>query len=272
MPRIITSLVVLFTVLGAAPAAATLYLELDVLGLGPIRGESTFPAERDRIEILDFQQNSTVPIDPFTGLPGGNIDPGAFIFTKAYDRATVPMLAAFGGSRVLSRFIVRAYRPSQLGGVEHYFTVELTGGAFEQRTVTGVSGDSGFETWFVSFQSVTWRDEINNVQWTDSFGGSTTLSDPLARNETELAPVPNPTSGRTAFSFRLPESGQVTIDVFDLRGRRIASVFDGPVFSTDSIVEWDGSDDFGQPVAQGVYLVKMRSGEWLTTRKLSVVR
>ena len=94
----------------------------------------------------------------------------------------------------------------------------------------------------------------------------------LGRGVAELAPVPNPTSGRTSFAFRLPETGHVTIDVYDLRGRFVTQVFDGPTLTTQSIVEWDGTDDAGRLVAPGVYMVKMRTGKWLTTQKLSVVR
>lgn len=258
----------------ASAAEAGIYLLLETNTQGVIDGDALLQGEEDRIVVDVFDQVNTFPFDPGTGQIGRE-EIGPLVFGKSFDPATIPMIQAMGNRERVTEFELHCYQPDGQGVSVHYLTVLLEDAYLTKRTTSTTAVSSSVseseETWEVVFRRITWRDEITGAEYSQTTDGSTSVTEPLARNF-ELAPAPNPTSGRTTFSFRLPETGHVSIDVYDLRGRRVAQVFDGPTLTTQSAVEWNGTDDAGQAIAPGIYLVKMRTGEWLTTRKLSVIR
>lgn len=83
---------------------------------------------------------------------------------------------------------------------------------------------------------------------------------------------PNPFNPVTTIEYSLPVRSQVSIDIFNLLGRRVRSLVDreDPVGSYR--VEWDGTDDYGRGVATGVYLYRLRAGDWVESRKMLLLK
>ena len=78
---------------------------------------------------------------------------------------------------------------------------------------------------------------------------------------------PNPTTGTTRVSFNLAEAGTVELEVFDLRGRRLARIREDALSAGDQHLIWNGKDGSGKTAAAGIYLVQVRSGQqWGTVR------
>jgi hypothetical protein len=84
--------------------------------------------------------------------------------------------------------------------------------------------------------------------------------------------VPNPFAGETTVSFTLPERGEVELAVYDVAGRRVATLFSGEQGAGDHSVEWNGVGDNGERVGAGVYFVRIEAGKQTVTRKLLVMR
>lgn len=74
---------------------------------------------------------------------------------------------------------------------------------------------------------------------------------------------PNPFNSQTNFSFSLAEAGHVTLKVFDLLGREVASVLDKNMDANSYTVSWTAD---GLPT--GVYMYTLTSGEFSQTKKL----
>ncbi len=70
---------------------------------------------------------------------------------------------------------------------------------------------------------------------------------------------PNPFNPSTRIGFDLPVSGQVLLSVFDSRGRRITTLFEGPAGAGPLHFDWDGRDDRGLVQPGGVYLFRLDS-------------
>ena len=70
-----------------------------------------------------------------------------------------------------------------------------------------------------------------------------------------LTAMPNPTSGRVRFAYTLPHAGQARLAVYDLSGRRIATLADGTLPAGRHLVDWNGQDAAGRQVTAGVYMV-----------------
>jgi len=87
---------------------------------------------------------------------------------------------------------------------------------------------------------------------------------------------PNPIQGGSTFVFYVPGLAEVSLEIFDLRGRRVANVYRGEHEAGESIVGWHGRDDDGEQLASGQYLAKLRvtgaSEETTLTRKITVLR
>jgi aminopeptidase N len=86
-------------------------------------------------------------------------------------------------------------------------------------------------------------------------------------------PAPATMEGPVSMTFRLAEPAEVTLRVFDLRGRLVAERGFGaraPLLA-DDVVTWDGRDDAGRRAAAGVYWAQLRMGSRTAVRKFALV-
>ena len=78
---------------------------------------------------------------------------------------------------------------------------------------------------------------------------------------------PNPSSGDAQVLFALPEPTPVSIQVFDVLGRRVGVVVEGSMPAGMHQARFDAA-----ALPSGLYLVRMQSGEFVQTRSVLVVR
>jgi len=76
---------------------------------------------------------------------------------------------------------------------------------------------------------------------------------------------PNPFTDRTCFQFDHNISGidlEVQINIYTVSGRLVktinTSLFSDGAIRQDDCIEWDGKDDFGDSLARGIYLYKVK--------------
>jgi hypothetical protein len=83
---------------------------------------------------------------------------------------------------------------------------------------------------------------------------------------------PNPMVRTTDISYRIDVSGPVRIEIFDPSGRKIRSLWDGHQMAGGHILSWDGRDQGGAAVSDGMYFVRIQAGGSTDTEKILVVR
>ncbi len=84
---------------------------------------------------------------------------------------------------------------------------------------------------------------------------------------------PNPFNPSTQIRFVLPRAARVSLRVFDIAGRRVATLLDGARRDAgEQALVWDGRDDAGQALPSGVYLYRLEAGELRATRKLTLLK
>jgi len=88
---------------------------------------------------------------------------------------------------------------------------------------------------------------------------------------------PNPFNPSTTITYSVPSSAgaafhQVALEVFDLRGRRVAVLASGAHEPGTYSVVWQGRDESGRPLPSGVYFSRLRSGSFSQTRKMVLVK
>ncbi|MGH7730197.1 MAG: FlgD immunoglobulin-like domain containing protein [Candidatus Eiseniibacteriota bacterium] len=76
-----------------------------------------------------------------------------------------------------------------------------------------------------------------------------------------LPASPNPFRRSTSVRFELSERAPVRLEIFDLRGARVAALIDGAVLPAGGhATTWDGRDQTGRLVPAGIYLVRLEAG------------
>ncbi|NBC15759.1 MAG: T9SS type A sorting domain-containing protein [Bacteroidetes bacterium] len=71
------------------------------------------------------------------------------------------------------------------------------------------------------------------------------------------ANYPNPFNPSTRITYTLPQPGQVTLRVYDVAGRRVATLHDRAQGAGTHVATWDGRDQAGRAVASGTYLYRL---------------
>ena len=79
---------------------------------------------------------------------------------------------------------------------------------------------------------------------------------------------PNPFNPATSVSFTLGESSFVSIDIYDLGGRLVCTLFAGDMDAGDHEIPWRGQDSSGNAVASGVYFCRLKAGTQVESMKM----
>ena len=83
---------------------------------------------------------------------------------------------------------------------------------------------------------------------------------------------PNPFNARTTIGIDVPlGGGEVTLEIFNVRGQRVRRLAGGFQTEGHRRIEWDGRDDQRRQVSGGTYYFRMRAPGYDETRKLSFV-
>jgi len=83
---------------------------------------------------------------------------------------------------------------------------------------------------------------------------------------------PNPARDGASIRYALPKASQVSLSVYNITGQLIRRLVNTDQKAGYHAVRWDGRDEYGRRVSNGVYLYRMEAGEFRKTRKLVVVR
>jgi hypothetical protein len=84
--------------------------------------------------------------------------------------------------------------------------------------------------------------------------------------------VPNPFNPTTTIAFSLPAAGPVELIVYDVSGRRVATLLKRDLSAGAASVQWDGRNDHGAWVASGVYFYRLVAGANIETRKMVLLK
>jgi hypothetical protein len=85
--------------------------------------------------------------------------------------------------------------------------------------------------------------------------------------------VPNPFNPTTAIRFDVPAGGGVvTLLVYDVAGRVVATLVDGAQAAGSRTVSWTGRDAGGAPVASGVYFYRFTAPGYSQTHKMVLLK
>ncbi len=84
---------------------------------------------------------------------------------------------------------------------------------------------------------------------------------------------PNPFNPTTNITYQIKEKSNVTLEIYDILGRRIASVINNVVQDPGQhIVTWNGTNSFGIKVASGIYIYRIRARDFISSKKMILLK
>ena len=82
-----------------------------------------------------------------------------------------------------------------------------------------------------------------------------------------LGAYPNPFNARVTIKYALPEASNVTLEIFDLLGRKIETLVNGYQDAGYQSVTWDANN-----YSTGMYFYKISMGNYTDTRKMTLLK
>ena len=83
---------------------------------------------------------------------------------------------------------------------------------------------------------------------------------------------PNPFNASATIEYSLHYGGPVRLEVFDLLGRRVATLIDGVSSPGAYAIQWQGRDDGGNGVPSGVYFYRLSAGGFVETKRMLLLK
>jgi serine protease AprX len=83
---------------------------------------------------------------------------------------------------------------------------------------------------------------------------------------------PNPFDEETRFTYTVTRPGHVRVEVLDVTGRRVRTLFDGTTAGGEHELAWDGKNASGKPAASGVYLYSVETHDSRASRAMVLQR
>ena len=83
---------------------------------------------------------------------------------------------------------------------------------------------------------------------------------------------PNPFTNQTEIQYQLPKRVNVELKVFDLMGRSVAILVRGVQKAGYYSIQWEGTNKNGEHLPSGVYFLRLKTGEYLASQKMLLLR
>ena len=83
---------------------------------------------------------------------------------------------------------------------------------------------------------------------------------------------PNPFNPLTTLRYALSNAAHVTLKIYNMLGQLVATLVDENQVAGYHEVVWDGSNDFGQNVASGIYIYRMTADDFVATERMLLLK
>jgi hypothetical protein len=252
----------------------------EILNHAPTAFALTLPADLDSIKLMKaanlekFEWVKAVPQDPYDQIQISKFDPTVYSDVVSYE---IRFIDGISFTRVIPF-------ASDNSGKEAFFTTNhgQLSGIIDQ--MSGLSTTKSYDVvWLVNA-----TDGLYITQSTPPNGDPQArkgyrlrlikdqildVTNPTVPTEYQLSQnFPNPFNPTTSISYALPKAGQVSIVVYDLLGAPVKTLVNQIQSEGNYKVAWDATNDLGMQVPSGNYVIKMVSGAFTQTRKMTLMK
>ncbi|OUV01443.1 MAG: hypothetical protein CBC40_08130 [bacterium TMED80] len=83
---------------------------------------------------------------------------------------------------------------------------------------------------------------------------------------------PNPFNPYTKLKYDLPKDSYVSLTIFDMLGNVVNNLVNTNQSSGFKSVQWNATDNLGQPISAGVYLYSIETKDFRQTKKMILLK
>ncbi|MEJ2051967.1 MAG: T9SS type A sorting domain-containing protein [Calditrichota bacterium] len=83
---------------------------------------------------------------------------------------------------------------------------------------------------------------------------------------------PNPFNPGTSIDIELDSPGKITLEIYNLLGQKITTLYNGYLFPGIHHYYWDGLNSGGLPVSSGIYIYRLETKNSVQSHKMNLVR
>ncbi|MDD5624482.1 MAG: T9SS type A sorting domain-containing protein [Candidatus Cloacimonetes bacterium] len=102
--------------------------------------------------------------------------------------------------------------------------------------------------------------------------GQTDIEDIVTVPVFSISNYPNPFNPSTTITFNIPETGRVTVSIYNIKGQKVKDLINAEITRGTHSVIWDGKDTFNCDVGSGIYFFKLVSGGQTLIRKAMLMK
>jgi hypothetical protein len=123
---------------------------------------------------------------------------------------------------------------------------------------------------------------VGSIEFKPRFGGSVVYRLPqaveigdgsnLPTNYALSQNYPNPFNPETSFEFSLPKSSNVELAIFNVLGQKVITLINEKMDAGTYRETWRGTSESGASVASGIYFYRLTADEFVTTKKMMMLK
>ncbi len=83
---------------------------------------------------------------------------------------------------------------------------------------------------------------------------------------------PNPFNPQTTIKFQLPQREYVTLKIYNMLGQEVRTLKEEDMEPGYYHIIWDGRDNHGKVVSNGIYLFQLKAGDYQNTKKMIMLK
>ncbi len=83
---------------------------------------------------------------------------------------------------------------------------------------------------------------------------------------------PNPFNPETTISFSVPQSGDVTLAVYNIKGQKVKTLVSDTLEMGQHTATWKGTDNAGKSVSSGIYFYRLEADGKTATKKMLLLK
>jgi len=83
---------------------------------------------------------------------------------------------------------------------------------------------------------------------------------------------PNPFNPVTKLRYAIPENALVNITIYDMLGRQVKTLVNQIQDVGYNSIIWNATNDYGKPVSAGIYLYQIQAREYISTKKMVLLK
>jgi len=83
---------------------------------------------------------------------------------------------------------------------------------------------------------------------------------------------PNPFNPVTNLKFDLPKRADVKLVIYNMLGQEVSTLINRDLRAGYHNVLWNGTDKFGRPVGSGVYIYRIKAGDFTSSKKMLLLK